>query len=338
VIAEAGPFLGGEGFGAAGEVEAGAGVPGVEVAENFGELFAAAGEGKFDEGGEAVGIVEGAEGVFAALEMNDGAADAGRGEETGAGDVADAFDVVGPAHADGEEAVGVAAGGGEEAFGDVALHHDGDGEGAGVGGGEVVEDAAADGVGEVGDDADVGGAELADPVGAGGILIAEFEFGVIAQVGPQMFHEAGVEFDGEHGGGAVEQALGHDTEAGADFDDGIGGTDFGGIEDEVAHMGVDEKVLAHALAGREPDVAKMGADFNGAGEIQARVHAAGSPVVARVSAVWRAARVLSGRARFCPAMAKAVPWSGEVRIIGRPRVMLTPSSKAQSLSGASPWS
>lgn len=308
MVGEVGPLGGGEGFGAAGEVEAGAGVAGVEVAEDGGELFAAAGEGEFDEGFEAGGVVEGGGGGGALFEVDDAAVDPGRGVEAGAGDVADALDAVGPGHADGEEAVGGGAGVGEEAVGDIALDHDGDGLGGGAGGGEVVEDAAADGVGEVGDDADGGGdGEFAGPVGAGGILVAEFEVGVVAEALAEVVDEAGVEFDGEDGGGALEEAFGHDAEAGADFDDAVVGGGAGGVEDEVAHVGVDEEVLAEAFAGGEADGAEVGAEFGGAGEVQGRIHWGGSPVVARVTASSMAARVLSGRARFRPAMGKAVP-------------------------------
>ena len=47
---------------------------------------------------------------------------------------------------------------------------------------------------------------------------------------------------------------------------------------------------------------------------------------------------LFGLAIPLPAMSNAVPWSTEVRTMGRPRVMLTPRSKATSLAGMCPWS
>ena len=40
----------------------------------------------------------------------------------------------------------------------------------------------------------------------------------------------------------------------------------------------------------------------------------------------------------CQAMSNAVPWSTDVRMIGRPRVTLTPVSNASSFIGAWPWS
>jgi hypothetical protein len=47
---------------------------------------------------------------------------------------------------------------------------------------------------------------------------------------------------------------------------------------------------------------------------------------------------LSGRATPRPAMSNAVPWSGEVRMKGRPSVTFTASSKAMVLIGISAWS
>ena len=46
----------------------------------------------------------------------------------------------------------------------------------------------------------------------------------------------------------------------------------------------------------------------------------------------------AGLATPLPAMSKAVPWSGEVRMNGRPSVTLTPASKASVLIGIRPWS
>ena len=45
-----------------------------------------------------------------------------------------------------------------------------------------------------------------------------------------------------------------------------------------------------------------------------------------------------GSAMPMPAISKAVPWSGLVRMIGRPSVTFTALSKSRSLSGMRPWS
>jgi hypothetical protein len=52
----------------------------------------------------------------------------------------------------------------------------------------------------------------------------------------------------------------------------------------------------------------------------------------------KAAIRLDGLALPVPAMSKAVPWSGEVRMNGRPSVTLTASSNAIVLIGISAWS
>ena len=55
-------------------------------------------------------------------------------------------------------------------------------------------------------------------------------------------------------------------------------------------------------------------------------------------AIWIADAMGRGSARSWPAMSNAVPWSGAVRMIGRPSVTLTPSSKWSALSGIKAWS
>ena len=59
---------------------------------------------------------------------------------------------------------------------------------------------------------------------------------------------------------------------------------------------------------------------------------------AHCAAILNAAIIAPGWAWPVPAMAKAVPWSGEVRTIGSPSVMLTPSSKWSVFSGTRAWS
>ncbi|MNR32678.1 hypothetical protein D3C85_1502850 [compost metagenome] len=59
--------------------------------------------------------------------------------------------------------------------------------------------------------------------------------------------------------------------------------------------------------------------------------------MARAAAISEARRTaamkLSARAIPLPAMSKPVPWSGEVRTMGRPRVALTPPQKSRVLTG-----
>ena len=59
---------------------------------------------------------------------------------------------------------------------------------------------------------------------------------------------------------------------------------------------------------------------------------------ARRAARVTAATMLDASATPWPAMSKAVPWSTDVRMIGRPSVTLTDEPKASSLTGIRPWS
>ena len=54
------------------------------------------------------------------------------------------------------------------------------------------------------------------------------------------------------------------------------------------------------------------------------------------AAIRIAAAIGRGSARSCPAMSNAVPWSGAVRTIGRPSVMLTPPRNAAPSAGSAP--
>ena len=71
-------------------------------------------------------------------------------------------------------------------------------------------------------------------------------------------------------------------------------------------------------------------------DVHAEANAHAGPPIR--SAIRSAAIRLVGSARFCPAMSKAVPWSGEVRTIGRPSVMFTPLAMSSVFSGISAWS
>src|SRR5690606_27349466 len=60
--------------------------------------------------------------------------------------------------------------------------------------------------------------------------------------------------------------------------------------------------------------------------------------LARLRAWTIAARMLDGSARPVPAMSSAVPWSGEVRTYGSPRVMFTPWPNEATLIAVIPIS
>ena len=91
-------------------------------------------------------------------------------------------------------------------------------------------------------------------------------------------------------------------------------------------------VLTQAFVGRESSL--------GEGVAQGREGLLGhaARLAAMASARRRAAMRLSARAMPLPAISKAVPWSGEVRTIGRPRVTFTPPQKSSILAGMRAWS
>ncbi len=117
--------------------------------------------------------------------------------------------------------------------------------------------------------------------------------------------------------------------AGADLDDDDVLQGPGGARDAACEIEIEKEVLAERFLRIEPvrrdDLAKR------------RQAVAGKSL--RRGAAPRAAAAaikLVGLARPLPAMSKAVPWSGEVRTNGSPRVTLTPSSKASVLAAFRP--
>src|SRR5687768_5714585 len=68
------------------------------------------------------------------------------------------------------------------------------------------------------------------------------------------------------------------------------------------------------------------------------LHSVGDRWTPHSAASRIAAAMARGSAWSCPAMSNAVPWSGAVRMIGRPSVTLTPSSKCSAFNGIRAWS
>jgi hypothetical protein len=93
---------------------------------------------------------------------------------------------------------------------------------------------------------------------------------------------------------------------------------------------VEQEILAERFAGRQGMLAN---DLAKRRQVVDRAHA--GCAAAMRAASRNAAIRLDGLARPVPAMSKAVPWSGEVRMNGNPRVTLTASSKASVLIGIS---
>src|ERR1700758_4048284 len=106
-----------------------------------------------------------------------------------------------------------------------------------------------------------------------------------------------------------------------------------GARNAGGEVEVEQEVLPQGFAGRQGMLAN---DLAERRQIVDGAHAmAGAGVLARRAARRNAAIRLAGLARPVPAMSKAVPWSGEVRMKGRPSVTLTASSKASVLIGIS---
>src|SRR6202012_5740153 len=96
------------------------------------------------------------------------------------------------------------------------------------------------------------------------------------------------------------------------------------------------KILTQRFAGGQSVLAD---DLAKRREIGDRAHGVcvGAETEAMRGARCSAAIRLAGLARPVPAMSKAVPWSGEVRMKGNPSVTLTAWSKASVLIGISAW-
>src|SRR5260221_908458 len=107
-------------------------------------------------------------------------------------------------------------------------------------------------------------------------------------------------------------------------------------------MEIEDEFLPEPFAGAELvacDDLAQGRQFGrrvGRGWSRRRAQAAEARLPARRAAIspasLRAAIRLVGLARPGPAMSKAEPWSGAVRMKGRPSVTLTPLSKSMGVS------
>src|SRR5262245_25591648 len=75
------------------------------------------------------------------------------------------------------------------------------------------------------------------------------------------------------------------------------------------------------------------ADTPVTGAFWAAITAGASWAATRIAATWPLASAIQR-----PAMSKAVPWSTELRITGRPRVQLTVRKKSTVLAATWPWS
>jgi hypothetical protein len=114
-----------------------------------------------------------------------------------------------------------------------------------------------------------------------------------------------------------------------------------GPGDPPREIEVEDKILAQAFFGGEPyrpnDLPNWRQAIGGDG-LFGHGAVTAARLAVRAAASSRASAKLEALARPFPAISKAVPWSGEVRMKGRPRVTLTPVSNPRVLMGISAWS
>ena len=141
-----------------------------------------------------------------------------------------------------------------------------------------------------------------------------------------------VAFNGDDPLGAIhEQRPGQAARTRPDLDHRRLGKIAGRSCHLAGEVQVEQEILPERLLRLEPvaldDLAKRGKSVE--------AHFGRASLSASCRASLSAAIRLSGRATPFPAMLKAVPWSGEVRIKGRPSVTFTVSSNASVLAGIS---
>src|SRR5207302_489628 len=101
---------------------------------------------------------------------------------------------------------------------------------------------------------------------------------------------------------------------------------------------IQDEVLPEALPRRYAVPGDYLPQWRQIGRIGASLRQVADRRAAICAASFSAAIRLSGLATPWPAMSKAVPWSGEVRMNGSPSVTLTAPSKSSVFIGISAWS
>ena len=201
----------------------------------------------------------------------------------------------------------------------------------GGGGDPVEQELGADIIGQVGDDLDRIAFTQCGRINRQRIGFEHLE---AARIMRRDFGKgrkaAAVLLDGHHLACAIgEQRPGQATGAGADLDHGAGRKISGGAGNARGQVEVEQEILAERLLRVEAVRTDHLAQGRQAVDL-AHSRFSGS---ARTAAMRNAAARLCGLALPVPAISKAVPWSGEVRTKGRPRVTFTVSSKAMVLTG-----
>jgi len=93
--------------------------------------------------------------------------------------------------------------------------------------------------------------------------------------------EACVHLAGDDAAAAVEECVGEGARAGADFEDGFGGLNVGGVDEFGDEVLIDEEVLAEGVTGREAAGLEHGAD------LLEGLHPKNSEFISSYSLFWR---------------------------------------------------
>jgi len=133
--------------------------------------------------------------------------------------------------------------------------------------------------------------------------------------GAQLRGEIAVDFDRIQRAGLADEPFGERATAGPDLEQCLVGLRRDFAHDAIEHAAVMQEMLAEPLARED----------------QARL--AANSTARRVAAMR-----LPASARPVPARSSAVPWSTDVRMIGRPSVTFTAWPKPACLSTGRPWS
>lgn len=74
---------------------------------------------------------------------------------------------------------------------------------------------------------------------------------IVAEAFAEELLHVAVDLDGDDPCAGVDEFCGEDAGAGADFEDGVGRLEVGGIDDTAEVVGIDEEVLAQGFFGEE---------------------------------------------------------------------------------------
>ena len=236
-----------------------------------------------------------------------------------------------PAGEHGEAAVAFAARVRDDALGHFALEHEHkrivpwrpwlDGK-------PLHQQCGGDVVGQVGDDAHRAGGHERARIEGEGVALDDIETaGIVRGDIRERGNRPYVALDRDHPAGAFgDQRAGQATRSGPDLDHRHAVEPAAGAGDPRGEIEVEQEILAERFSGRElvtaDDVPQRWQIVDRAHDAAADAAAARSLAASRAASSSAATR-LDISARPVPAISKAVPWSGEVRTNGRPRVTLT---------------